>query len=130
MKVRVVGVGQLAAGDDGVGRRVIGELRSRALPEETFLLEVSEPSGLVEWLGEAVPTVVIDAVVADAEVGGAAGCVVELTPEQLATKAPLRVSSHGLGVSEAIELVVRSIYWRVKTSVGSHFRVVQIKIRI
>lgn len=99
MKVRVVGVGQLAAGDDGVGRRVVSALRAGPLPPGVVLTEVSDPSVLVEWFGEPVPIVVVDAVL-----GSPAGLVLDLTPEDLAQKPPLRVSSHGLGVSEALAL--------------------------
>lgn len=99
VKVRVVGVGQPAAGDDGVGRRVVGALSAVSLPPGVALLEVSEPSALVEWMAEQAPIVVVDAVL-----GAPPGQVLELTPDELAQKPPLRISSHGLGVSEAIQL--------------------------
>jgi hydrogenase maturation protease len=99
MRARVIGLGQAAAGDDGVGLVVLRSLRVRALPSGVELHEVGEPSALVPLLSGATPVIIVDAVLGDS-----AGEVVELSPDELAEHAPLRMSSHGLGVAEAIGL--------------------------
>lgn len=99
MSARVIGLGQAAAGDDGVGVAVVRALRGRGLPIGVEVHNLSDPSALVALLDANVPVVIVDAVL-----GLPPGEVVELTPDELATRAPLRVSSHGLGITEAIEL--------------------------
>jgi hydrogenase maturation protease len=60
---------------------------------------VPEATALVALLDTDVPTILVDAVL-----GEPPGQVLELGVGELALRAPLRVSSHGLGVSEAIAL--------------------------
>lgn len=98
-RARVVGLGQPAAGDDGVGAAVVQALQERSLPRGVEVRHLSEPSALVELLDANVPVVIVDAVL-----GAPAGEVVELGVAELAARAPRRVSSHGLGVAEAAEL--------------------------
>jgi hydrogenase maturation protease len=97
--MRVIGLGQAAAGDDGVGLAVLRLLRKRALPSEVELLGVAEPSALVSLLAVDTPVILVDAVL-----GSAVGEIVEFGIEDLSECALLQVSSHGLGVFEAIEL--------------------------
>lgn len=99
MRARVIGLGQGAAGDDGVGLVVLRALRERALPSDVALHELGEPSALVTLLSGDTPVIVVDAVLGDP-----AAEVVELSPDELGAHAPLRLSSHGLGVAEAIGL--------------------------
>ena len=99
MRARVIGLGQSAAGDDGVGVAVVHALRERGLPIEIEVHQLAEPSALIALLDSAAPVILVDAVL-----GERAGEVVELSAEELASRAPLRLSSHGLGVSEAIGL--------------------------
>lgn len=99
MRARVIGLGQAAAGDDGVGAAVVAELGRRELPAGTELCRLSDPSALVAWLETDGLVILVDAVLE-----APAGRVLELTPDDLAACAPGRVSSHGIGVSQAIEL--------------------------
>lgn len=99
MRARVIGLGQAAAGDDGVGLAVVRALRGRDLPTGVEVLHLPDPSALTELLDAKVPLVIVDAVL-----GAPPGEVVELTPNELATRAPGRVSSHGLGVTGAMAL--------------------------
>lgn len=99
MRARVIGIGQRAAGDDGVGLAVLSALRERAVPSGVELLEVADPTALVELLNARVPIILVDAVLGSPE-----GEVVERLPEELAERPSLRLSSHGLGLLEAIEL--------------------------
>lgn len=91
----IIGLGQPAAGDDGVGLAVVRALR-RARPE-VAAVELTDAAGLVELLtGE--PAVLVDAVV-DA---GPPGALVEIPRDRIA-EVPA-VSTHGVGVGEAIGL--------------------------
>jgi hydrogenase nickel incorporation protein HypA/HybF len=94
-----VGLGQGAAGDDGVGLAVLHALEERAHPDDVELLWLPEPSALLPLLDTPVPVVLVDAVL-----GARPGEVLVLDPEDLAAKTPKRLSSHGLGVGEAIRL--------------------------
>lgn len=97
MKLRsvVVGIGQAAAGDDGVGLTVARALGGRGLD----VRESADASVVLTLLGDGAHVVLVDAVVG----GGALGSVIELDPRALA-QGPRPLSSHGLGVREAIEL--------------------------
>ncbi len=96
--MRVIGIGQTAAGDDAVGLVVLRTLRERALPSDVELHALAEPSALVPLLEDGTPLILIDAVLAHPP-----GQVLELSAEELAAHTtPL--SSHGLGVADAIAL--------------------------
>lgn len=99
LRTRVIGVGQSLAGDDGVGPAVIERLRAR-IPEGVELRLAAEPSELVELLAYPGPVVVVDAVLDP----GSAGSVRALEIEQFACAPAVSLSSHGLGVAQAIEL--------------------------
>jgi hydrogenase maturation protease len=94
--IRIVGVGQRYAGDDGVGRFIVEQLRADGFPT----LGVDDGAGLLNVLGTgASRVIVIDAVVG----GGAPGTVHVLNRADI-EEGPRPVSSHGITVLEAIEL--------------------------
>ncbi len=96
---RVVGVGQRYAGDDGVGRAVAEELCASGIPAKA----VDDGAGLLNILmGQPSHVLVVDAVVG----GGDPGTVHVLRRDAFdATFRP--VSSHGVGVLDAIDLALR-----------------------
>lgn len=96
----VVGIGQLAAGDDGVGLAVARELAARGLA----VREAADASVVLALLPAGHRIVLVDAVVG----GGPPGTVLQLAPAALAD-GPAPLSSHGLGVAEAIGLA-RTLY--------------------
>jgi len=96
----IVGIGQLAAGDDGVGLAVARELAARGFA----VRESADASILLALLEAGHRVVIVDAVVG----GGSPGRVMQLDPAGLGT-GPTPLSSHGLGVSEAIALA-RTLY--------------------
>lgn len=101
--VRIIGLGQAAAGDDGVALYVLERVRHlhRARPAGAveFVL-APDPSRLVELLCHAGPVWIVDAVVG----AGAPGKLRELTPEMLSQEPPCSLSSHGMDVRQAIDL--------------------------
>ena len=99
MRALVIGLGQPAAGDDGVGLAVLERLRADGVPPGVELRRAIEPTALVELLTVDVPVVLIDAVASDTP-----GEVVELAPEELAGRGGPPYSTHGLDVEQAIGL--------------------------
>lgn len=99
MRVRVIGLGQRAAGDDGAGIAVIAALRRLGAPPNVECTVAAGPSALVPLLWTPCRVLVVDAVVANP-----AGEVIDLDVGDVHAGAPLGVSSHGLGVRQAIEL--------------------------
>jgi hydrogenase maturation protease len=91
----VVGLGQALAGDDGVGPAVARALAADGMDAH----ESGDASELLAILAEGRPVVVVDAVVG----GGRPGDVLHLRGGALAPGVR-PISSHGLGVAEALEL--------------------------
>ncbi len=100
MTAVVVGIGQARGGDDGVGPAVARRLAAEGLAAR----ESADASALIALLGDGRRVVVVDAVVG----GGAPGAVLHLRAAALAA-GPTPVSSHGLGVAEALE-VARALH--------------------
>lgn len=105
MTARVVGLGQRAAADDGVGLAVIDALRARGVPDGVELHACAEASALVELLRTRAPVVLVDAVVG----AGAPGEVVALDPDRIDARGPTPLSTHGMGVVEALA-IARALY--------------------
>jgi len=100
MVVRVVGIGQRAGGDDGVGPAVVDRLRGEAWSADVELCEVAEPSALMPLLEGARRVVVIDAALGSAPPGE----VLVVQPNQVDPAALSPVSTHGMSVGQAIAL--------------------------
>ncbi|WNG23183.1 hydrogenase maturation protease [Cystobacter fuscus] len=96
---RVIGLGQAAAGDDQVGLAVIEHLRSLGVPGRLELLLAPEPSALLSLLETPAPVVLVDAVLA-----APAGEVLVLEPDELEQRGLSTMSTHGVGVSQAVAL--------------------------
>lgn len=101
VRTRVIGLGQLAAGDDGVGLAVLDALRAAPLPRDVELVAAPDASALVDLLAGADAVVLIDAVL-----GGTPGAVLALSLEDLAQRGAPTFSTHGLSVPQAIELAL------------------------
>jgi hydrogenase maturation protease len=116
--MRVVGVGQAWAGDDGAGLAVIDRLRRRP-PPGVQLEAVSDPTRLIDAL-EALEG---DLVVVDAVLGPAAGEVLDVDPGRLSCVGR-SASSHGFSVAEALALA-----GAVRVGPAARVRVIAIGIR-
>ena len=99
MTIRVIGLGQTLAGDDGVGLLVLDELE-REPPPGVELHRVSDAAALVELVQGAQRVVIVDAAVG----AGAPGTVRTLQAEALADGEIAPVSTHGIAVGQALEL--------------------------
>lgn len=98
--MRVIGIGQPSAGDDGAGIAVARALREHSVPAGVEIHEVTDTTRLIELLDGIRRAILIDAVVADA----APGNLLCLTPEELAVRRVTPLSSHGASVAQVIEL--------------------------
>jgi len=96
----IVGIGQLAAGDDAIGLRVAHVLASRGFDARAC----ADASVVLSLLETGRRVVVVDAVVG----GGPPGTVLRLEPGEL-SDGPAPLSSHGIGLAEAIDLA-RTLY--------------------
>lgn len=99
MATRVIAMGQAAAGDDGVGFAVLDRLRHDGVAADVELVRADEDAALVDLLRTRQAVVIVDAVL-----GVPTGQVVDLQPDDLAAQGLTPVSTHGLGVVQAIAL--------------------------
>ncbi len=102
MAARIIGIGQAMAGDDGAGIAVVRHLREMSSDAGVEVMEIAEPSALVPLLTDgASPVVLIDAMVD----GGEPGRILHVRFGAGEHRSPL-LSSHGLGVLQAIDLAM------------------------
>lgn len=96
---RVIGIGREAAGDDGVGPAVVRALLAAGVPPGVDVRYAGEPTALIPLLETAGPVILVDAVV-----GAEPGDVLDLAPDDLARHGLTPLSTHGVGVVQAIAL--------------------------
>ena len=100
-RVVVIGVGNEFRRDDGIGPEVLSRLPGQVAESVQLVLSDGDPARLIEaWTGASL-AVVIDAVLADQPVPGRLHRMALDRPDDAQ---PQPVSSHGLGLSEAIGL--------------------------
>ena len=97
----VIGIGNPDRGDDGAGRAVARWLRGRLAPEVEIIEQDGEASSLLACFEDAEMAYLVDA----SSANGKAGCIRRFD----VSAAPLPqdvhgLSTHGLGLAEAIEL--------------------------
>lgn len=98
--VRIVGIGQRAAGDDGAGPAVLDRLREEGVSVDIELCEAAEPSVLMPLLENAQRVIVVDAALS----AGKPGTVLVVRPEDIEARPLSPVSTHGMSVGQAIAL--------------------------
>jgi hydrogenase maturation protease len=103
MCARIIALGQPAAGDDGVGLAVLERLRA-SVPGGVELCVAADATDLLALLATPSPVVLVDALL-----GEPAGEIREVAPEALDARSATAVSSHGLGIGEAIA-TARALY--------------------
>jgi hydrogenase maturation protease len=100
-RVVVIGVGNEFRRDDGAGPQLVAGLRQRAPADVEFRVSDGDPAGIIEaWDGAAL-AIVVDAVRIDPAAPGRLYRLI-LDRDQLVPDSA--VSSHGLGLGEAIGL--------------------------
>lgn len=104
-RVRVVGVGNPFAGDDGAGIEVIRRLREHGVGPDVELVAAADAGALFEALQGTAKAVVVDAAVPHAPPRPlSAGAVLRLAPDQLAGAGLTPLSTHGIRVADTIRL--------------------------
>jgi hydrogenase maturation protease len=99
--IRVIGLGQPLGGDDAIGLEVVRRLRAEGAQPGLELMEVAEPSRLVPLLGGADRVILVDAALG----GDDPGRVRTFEAEELPRLSGRLLSTHGVGVVEALELM-------------------------
>jgi len=99
--VVVIGVGNPDRGDDAAGREVVRRLSSAAAENIRIIEADGEASSLLAHLDGASTAFLVDACVSGAPAGSVRR--IDLTKEAL-PRARYGLSSHGLGLAEALEL--------------------------
>jgi hydrogenase maturation protease len=103
-RVRVIGCGNPEAGDDAVGLLAVG-LARRRLPPAVEVVEAGSALRVLDLLEDVDAVVIVDAVRAPSG-GREAGALVRAVgdPDGLPAELSGALSSHGLGIAEAVGL--------------------------
>lgn len=96
---RVIAIGQEVAGDDGVGPAVLRAVRASGVPPGVELHLAAEAMALMPLIETDALIIVVDAVI-----GPEPGRVLELGMEDVARLGLTPLSTHGVGVMQALEL--------------------------
>jgi hydrogenase maturation protease len=102
MGLRVIGLGQSAAGDDAVGFAVLAQLRQMGVPEGVELLEANDATALMALLETPHRVIVVDAVVGHPRIGEVVELAEGAWPTTLGGLRPL--STHGVSLQQAVDL--------------------------
>ena len=115
----VIGVGNRDRGDDGVGPLVVDEIRKRWPGVKTYVAEGDLSDLAIRWRSDQ-SVVVVDAM----HSGRPVGSIIEIDAliESLPTEQGL-LSSHGVGLAEAIELA------RLLNRLPSELKVIGVEAR-
>lgn len=101
METKVIGCGNLLAGDDGIGIHVINELRKTALPSNVQLFEGgTDPLRLLDLLRNTTKVILIDAIIG----AGNPGEIFILSPEQIDSQDIGPLSLHEFGLPQIFQL--------------------------
>ncbi len=100
-RARIIGIGQDARADDGAGIAVARHLRAMSLPDNIEVTEAGEPSAIIPYLAEGAGRIVLVDAIAGA---GRSGRVLEIDPSDPRLVTGHLLSTHGVGVLEAIEI--------------------------
>ena len=99
--ILVLGIGNILLRDEGVGVRVIEQMREIPLPDNVELVDGGTAGAdLLDVLAERRKVIVIDAVQADCE----PGTVLRFTADELTQPDRIGMSLHELGLGEALTM--------------------------
>jgi hydrogenase maturation protease len=101
-RVRVIGCGNIDAGDDALGLLAVRRVRP-LLPESVEVVEAGSGAHVVDLLQNVDGVVVVDAILAGVESNGAT-IRVDVRIGEVPVEVRTSLSSHGLGLPEAMML--------------------------
>ena len=101
-RVLILGLGNPLLGDEGIGVRVVEELKGRELPDGVAIVEGGTAGlGLIGLMEGYQRVIIVDA----ADMGRSPGCVVRFTPLEAQFKtAEAPLSLHQIGLGEMLAL--------------------------
>ncbi len=100
MAIKIIGCGNLLAGDDGIGIHVLNELKKTYLPSHIQLFEGgTDPLRLLDLLRNTSRVILIDAITG----AGNPGEVFILTPEQIDTQPFEPLSLHQFSLPQIFQ---------------------------
>ncbi len=101
-KVVILGAGNILLKDEGVGVRVVEQLRREYhFPENVSLIDGATLGvDLIPIIRDTEHLIIIDAVKARQK----PGAILKFTPEELSSKIPAKHSLHQIGLLEALEI--------------------------
>jgi hydrogenase maturation protease len=101
-RILILGLGNPLLGDEGIGVRVVEELKRLELPERVAVMEGGTTGlGLIGLMQGYQRVVIVDA----ADMGHPAGCVVRFTPSEVRFKTEeTLLSLHQIGLGEILAL--------------------------
>lgn len=101
-RVLILGLGNPLLGDEGIGVRVVEELKELELPDGVRVVEGSTAGlGLIGLMEGCQRVIIVDA----ADMGRPPGCIVRFTPSEAQLKtAEAPLSLHQLGLGEVLAL--------------------------
>ena len=116
MITKVIGLGNLLVGDDGVGVHVVNELQKKQLPVNVEVIDGGSCGlGLLTLMEGADRVIIIDAMVS----AGKPGSLVKLDPQQFKLREPQKApSSHYLSLLQTLELAAALGYQQEVLIVG------------
>lgn len=104
--VKIIGCGNPLAADDGVGVRIIEELKKINLPHKVQIIEAgNDPFQLLEFIKGKEKVILVDAV----KGGGVPGSIYRILPEDIKHSSNKSLSLHEVNISDVLELG-KSIY--------------------
>lgn len=102
MNIKIIGCGNIIAGNDGIGIRVIQELKSLTLPDYVELIEGGiNGLDLLEYFMDTDRVIIIDAVT----LGNIPGTICKLTTEEIESMSKNNMTSlHQFGIAETVAI--------------------------
>ena len=100
MSVRVIGCGNPLVSDDGVGVRVIEELKQTVLPSDVELITAgNDPFRVLDMLRGVDKVIIVDAAA-----GATPGEIMRLTPKDIELSKKTGFSLHHVSIAQVLEL--------------------------
>jgi hydrogenase maturation protease len=102
LKIKIIGCGNTIAGNDGLGIRVIQELKSLTLPEDVELIEGGiNGLDLLEYFMNTDRVIIIDAVI----LGDLPGTIYRLSLSEIEGMSKISITSlHQFGIAETVAI--------------------------
>jgi len=100
--IKVLGIGNLLVGDDGLGPRVLEELKTREVPENVELIDAGVGGmAILSWIEDADKIIIIDSVQTGNE---PVGTIYRFTDKEMPPSDMFMLSLHDLNLVDTINI--------------------------